>query len=248
MMIRTLLVLSLVLSFMPGCAGSPAKAINAKAPPGTGLSVHKLQLSDGSTKNVSIFVPYQYDATKAWPTIVFLQGLGEGGSDGVKNTTVGLAPAIKKRAAKFDFIAVFPQSGGTWSSDGSQRLVINVLDAASRKFNIDPKRTYLTGLSTGGYGTWAIGAKFASRFAAIVPMCAYNGEAYADMLTNMPIWAFHNAGDPFVLAGSTKSTVSKINKQGGKAKQTIYGGLGHNCWDRAYSDDALYAWLKQQSK
>ena len=230
-----------------GCS-SPAKSINSKAPPGTGMSVQKLKLADGSTKKVSVFLPFNYDGKREFPTIVFLQGLGEGGSDGVKNTTVGLGPAIARRPSTFPFIAVFPQSGGPWGTDGAQKMAIDVLDAAQAKYKIDRSRVYLTGLSTGGFGTWAIGAKKPDRFAALVPCCAYSGEAFAPKLTKMPVWAFHNNLDPFVLSGSTKDTVKKINQLGGNAKMTIYGAIGHDCWGRAYDDPELWKWLAQQHK
>ncbi len=246
--IATVLSLFLCLTLTIGCGSNPANSVNKSAPKGTGFSIRNYKLSDGETRKCTVFIPFNYDASKKWPTIVFLQGIGEGGSDGVKNTTVGLGPAIAKRASTFDFIAIFPQSGGTWSGEGAQRLAIDCLDAASKEYSVDPSRVYLTGLSTGGYGVWAIGAKYNSRFAALVPMCAYSGEDYAPQLTKTPIWAFHNSGDPFVFAGATKSTVKKINKLGGNAKQTIYGAIGHDCWGRAYKEPELFTWLKQQRK
>lgn len=246
-LLKSMTVVALFLS-MVGCGSNPANSVNKLAPSGTGFHLKTYKLSTGESKKCSVFVPFNYDAKKKWPTIVFLQGIGEGGSDGIKNTTVGLGPAIAKAPQSFDFIAVFPQSGGTWSSDGAGKMAIDCLDAASKEYSVDPSRVYLTGLSTGGYGVWKIGANYNSRFAALVPMCAYSGEDFAAQLTKTPIWAFHNSGDMFVFAGSTKSTVKKINELGGNAKQTIYGAIGHNCWGEAYSDPALFTWLRQQHK
>lgn len=241
-------LLATLLAALPGCKSSPASAINAKAPQSTGMSVQKFTLSDGSTHKCSVFLPFAYASRDKWPTIVFLQGLFEGGSDGVKNTTVGLGPAIKKRAATFDYIAIFPQSRGTWSSGKTQKFAIEMLDAAEAKYKIDRDRVFLTGMSTGGYGTWVIAANNPGRFAAIVPVCANSGEKFAGRLTDIPVWAFHNLGDPIVSSGNTKSTVKKINAAGGKALQTIYGRFGHNCWDRAYADPKLWDWLARQKR
>lgn len=246
---RLLCALVSLLAFLTiGCGSNPANAVNKAAPKGTGFSLKTYKLSNGDTKKCSVFVPFNYDAKKKWPTIVFLQGVGEGGSDGVKNTTVGLGPAIAKNASTFDFIAVFPQSGGFWTSDESHQMAIDCLDATAKEYSVDPARVYLTGLSTGGKGVWLIGAKYNGRFAALVPMCAYSGESVADKLTRTPIWAFHNSGDMFVMAGSTKATVKKINALGGNAKETIYGAIGHNCWNKAYGDPQLFAWLKAQRR
>lgn len=245
---RTLVSLAcLVLAV--GCGGSNAiKAVNARAPLGTGFILKTYTLSNGDSEKCSVFVPFNYDAKKKWPAIVFLQGVGEGGSDGIKNTTVGLGPAIAKRPESFDFIAIFPQSGGYWRSDDAHQMAIDCLNAAEKEYSIDPSRIYLTGLSTGGEGVWLIGAKNNTRFAALVPMCAYSGEKVADKLTGVPIWAFHNSGDPFVWASSTKATVKKINSLGGNAKETIYGDFGHDCWTKAYRDPKLFEWLKQQRR
>lgn len=54
---------------------------------------------------------------------------------------------------------------------------LEVLQTAERLFNTDPKRTYLTGHSMGGHGTWNIGANYPDRFAAIAPC-----SGYADIL------------------------------------------------------------------
>src|SRR5262245_53534593 len=75
-----------------------------------------------------VFVPHDYKGDKAYPLILFLHGLGESGSDGLKQTKVGLGPAIKKKEKKFGFIAVFPQSQKrTWfanSDDGKRAVAI----------------------------------------------------------------------------------------------------------------------------
>jgi predicted peptidase len=240
------LALLLCLVTATGCGSNPAGPVNRKAPAGTGFVLRTYKLSNGDNKKCSVFVPFSYDARKKWPAIVFLQGLGEGGSDGIRNTTVGLGPAIAKRPDKFDFIAIFPQSGGYWRSDDSHQMALDCLKSAEKEYSIDASRIYLTGLSTGGEGVWLLAARNRGRFAAIVPVCAYSGEDVARKLTSTPVWAFHNSGDPLVWASSTKDTVKKINKLGGNAKQTIYNAIGHDCWGRAYSDPSLFAWLQQQ--
>ncbi len=50
---------------------------------------------------------------------------------------------------------------------------LEVLAIAERKFNTDPRLTYLTGHSMGGHGTWQLGATFPDRFAAIAPSAGW---------------------------------------------------------------------------
>lgn len=230
---------------LTGCAGgaSTIKKGNENAPRGTGFFIKNVY--NERHRKYALFVPHNYTTTQRWPVIVFLHGLGEGGSDATSNLGVGLGPAIAKRASTFPFIVIFPQSDtGYWNADSAAAQdAIAALHDVKKYYRVDEDRVYLTGLSTGGYGTWVIGAKNRSEFAGLVPMCAFSARDSVPQLLNIPIWAFHNSGDMFVLAAGTSGMVSEINKHGGSAKYTEYGALGHNCWDRAYSEGELFQWM-----
>ncbi|MFT3786683.1 MAG: hypothetical protein QM770_11020 [Tepidisphaeraceae bacterium] len=236
-----------MLATLVGCAGSPAGAVNAKAPKGTGFSVCDLTLGDGTKTKYSLFVPYSYKPGTPTRAIVFLHGIGEGGSNGVKNTTVGLGPAIGSDPEAWPVIAVFPQtSSGKWKSEHDQSIAIAALDDASKRVSIDPKRVALTGLSTGGEGVWRIAASYPSRFDRLAPMAAYEADDIIDKLPRVPIWAVHCPVDIFVSYSGSKSMVNKINERGGNARLSDWGGSlnPHNCWDKAYSDAEFRSWIQ----
>jgi predicted peptidase len=230
-----------------GCAGDPARRTNRMMPEGTGFQLREVKNSTGTHK-YSIFIPADHKPTQRYPAIVFLHGIGEGGSDGKKCTSVGLGPAVADRAATFPFIVIFPQVKGNWKGREKAQLVIDVLDDAKKKYSIDSSRVSLTGLSTGGEGTWLIGARYPDRFAALVPMCAYSAYGVVDQLTSIPIWCFHNGGDPFVSAGGSREMCKRIERAGGDVRYTQYGAFGHNCWDRAYQEGELFSWLLGQRR
>lgn len=50
---------------------------------------------------------------------------------------------------------------------------LEVLADAEKLLGTDPQRTYLTGHSMGGHGTWYLGATYPDRFAAIAPCAGY---------------------------------------------------------------------------
>jgi len=50
---------------------------------------------------------------------------------------------------------------------------VEVLELNQRRLNIDPNRTYLTGHSMGGHGTWQVGVTLPDRFAAIGPSAGW---------------------------------------------------------------------------
>jgi len=66
--------------------------------------------------------------------------------------------------------------GFAWE-DWGRLDALEVLEVGKTIYSTDPERTYLTGHSMGGHGTWYLGATYPDRFAAIAP-CA----GYADLL------------------------------------------------------------------
>jgi predicted peptidase len=228
-----------------GCNADPMRRVNAVAPANTGF-VTRSVVVDGQPRNYSVFIPFSYSPDQHWPTIVFLHGIGEAGMDGRANLNIGLGPAIAEQPSAFPFIAIFPQSDGDWKGPDRERIVVACLDDCVNDLDIDPDRVILTGLSTGGYGTWHIGALHADRFAALVPLCGYKSLEDVPKLTRIPIWAFHNSGDPFMWSSASREMVERINKAGGRAKYTQYGAVGHDCWTRAYRDRELWDWMLEQ--
>ncbi|MEI8194437.1 MAG: dienelactone hydrolase family protein [Phycisphaerae bacterium] len=245
------LLLALLIVLLPACtsASGVKEEGNLGAPGGTGFMTKTLAAGD-HTRQYSLFVPHAYSPDRRWPVIVFLHGIGEAGSDAQANLTVGLGPEVAKRARDFPFIVIFAQSTGGWDADSKAAAdVVATLEQVKKDYSVDADRVVLTGLSTGGYGTWAIGAKYRPEFSALVPMCGYSAkESMIPELAKIPVWAFHNSGDPFVLANSSNWSCNQINKAGGHAKYTEFGALGHDCWKAAYSDPELFSWMLAQRR
>jgi pimeloyl-ACP methyl ester carboxylesterase len=62
--------------------------------------------------------------------------------------------------------------GFDWE-DWGRLDALEVLDIAARDLHTDPQRTWVTGHSMGGHGTWHLGVTFPDRFAAIAPSAAW---------------------------------------------------------------------------
>jgi len=140
--------------------------------------------------------------------------------------------------------------------------------AQTRKdYSVDAHRITLTGISLGGYGTWGWGSVKADTFAALMPVCgggnpsdlniyikgrvptiysSKNLDKRIEKLGNMPIWAYHGGADTVVPTFRSKKMVEEIEKAGGKPKLTIFKGVGHNSWDRAYGSKKGIEWLLEQ--
>jgi predicted peptidase len=191
------------------------------------------------------------ESAERWPLILFLHGAGERGSDLAKVETHG-PPKLIAAGQQIPAIVVSPQCpANEWWTDAKHLLALErLLDEVVTTYRVDEDRVYLTGISMGGYGTWALAGRQPARFAAAAPICG-GGSALpvARALRNLPIWAFHGDADPVVPVAESQRLVDAIGRAGGTvAKLTVYPGVGHDSWTRAYEDPALWEWLFAQRR
>ena len=181
---------------------------------------------------------------KRWPLVLFLHGAGESGSD-LKLVKTHGPPKIVETKGPFPFILISPQCPGRgWNVD-----VLNAfLDDLVRKYRVDKDRVYLTGLSMGGYGTWALAAAHPEKFAAIAPICGGGSQADASKLAKLPIWVFHGAKDPTVPIKRSEEMVEALKAAGANPKFTVYPEAGHDSWTATYDNPEFYQWLLAQKR
>lgn len=236
-----------------------------------GAFVERTLEIDGKEHRYQVFVPSLRAGGRSPPVIVFLHGSGERGDDGGKPTLVGIGPYIRARQQDFPAIVVFPQApqGSEWSSN--LELVFATLDAATREFRGDADRTYLTGLSMGGYGVWDVALQSPGRFAALAPVCggvrqpreerdtlfvaavaraADPYSAIAGRLRDVPVWIFHGAKDDLVPPEDDRRLIAAFRAAGAPdARYTEFPDANHNSWDPAYSQTPeFWAWLFAQRR
>lgn len=202
----------------------------------------------GVTRDYVVHVPDRYDPDEPSPAILFLHGRGEEGTDGEAQAAVGLGPAIRRAPGRWPFVVVFPQKpqdANGWRP--YEDLALATLAAAREEWAIDSSRIYLTGVSLGGFGSWMIAPRHRDLFAAIAPVCGGGDPADAPALADLPIWAFHGDADPVVPLRHSERMVAAVRDAGGSPRFTVYPGVGHNSWDRAYGTERLPEWLLEQS-
>ena len=205
--------------------------------------------SDGETIKYVVYVPKDYTGETPYPFILFLHGAGEQGNDGKKQASVGLGPAIKLAEDKWKFIVLFPQKpSGRGGFPEHEKLILDMIEKTKTEYKLDEKRFYITGLSMGGGGTWSMICKHPSLFAAAAPICGWGNPADAPKIKDLPIWNFHGDKDNTVPLTSSQTMIDAVKAAGGNPKFTIFPGVGHNSWDKAYREEKLYDWFLEHSK
>lgn len=216
----------------------------------------------GTVYRFQVYVPegFQRDEHKRWPIILFLHGRGERGGEGMWQTQIGLPAEVRDHPERWPFIIVMPQCPFQhyWTDPDVMSMAMAALDQETSEFNADPDRTYLTGLSLGGYGAWELARTYPKRWAAIA--IAAGGifwsyaperwheistlpEEYVQAVGQTPIWLFHGNLDPVVPLREDEILYTAFKGTKSHIRLWIYQGLAHDCWFRAFNEPDVPRWL-----
>ncbi|MEM7305687.1 MAG: hypothetical protein AAF682_03400 [Planctomycetota bacterium] len=134
-------------------------------------------------------------------------------------------------ALKRDWVVIWPRrlaGDEAWTDPGSERLVLFLLDAALRTFEVESDRVVLSGSSAGAIGAWSLAARHADRFAALTPfsggpVALHRGSAPRDgvvpNLRNLPISQFQAVDDALTPVSMTRAADRSI-----AAARELWGG------------------------
>jgi predicted esterase len=230
----------------------------------TGFLNRKVEVN-GVTYRFQIYLPedFRRDEHKPWPIVLFLHGRGERGSEGMFQTQIGLPLEVRDHPERWPFIIVMPQClfPNFWTDPAMLDMAMAALDQETAEFHADAARTYLTGISMGGYGAWELARQYPRRWAAIViasggPFWSYAPERwklantlpaeYARIIGRTPIWMFHGSEDNVVPTRESELMYNALKAAGGNVRLWIYQGLHHDSWARAYNEPELPKWLASQ--
>lgn len=247
-----------------------ASPVTARAATETGFLERSVRVGDLSYA-YKVYVPPGFDPSRSWPVILYLHGAGEWGADGVRQTEVGLGPALRAHPERYPVLVVFPQAprGQVWMGDVA-RGATAALDQTIAELHGDPDRISLAGISLGAYGAWVLAFEKPERYAAIVsvaggivppggsrarldqlPPTLQADDPYAHTaarVKGIPAWLFHGADDGTVPVTESRRLVEALRKAGASPRYSEYEGVAHNAWDRAFGDPELAKWLLAQRR
>ena len=243
------------------CAAAGKKDSRRHPAQETGFLNRRIQI--GSTiYRYQVYLPedWRRDDRKRWPVILFLHGRGERGEEGMWQTQIGLPQAIRDHPERWPFVVVLPQCtiDRYWTDKDMLAMAMAELDQETAEFHGDPARTYLSGLSLGGYGAWELARMYPGHWAAAAIAAggifwSYAPERwqqapkltaeYAQATSRIPMWLFHGADDNIVVPRQDELMFASLKAAGGHVRFWLYQGLRHDCWTRAYLEPELPRWL-----
>ena len=256
--------LAFVVALLPGHAEGlhgPGWLHGPKQVQETGF-LNRVVESRGVSYRFQIFLPetFRRDDHKSWPVILYLHGRGERGSEGMWQTQVGLPQALRDHPERWPFVVVMPQCtlGSFWTDPEMLAMAMTALDQETAEFHLDTRRTYLSGISMGGYGAWELEKLHPGRWAAMAVAAggifwSYEPERweqaatlpaqYARTLGRTAVWLFHGGDDNVVNPRQSELLYDSVKASGGRVRLWIYQGMRHDCWTRAYNEPDLPRWL-----
>ncbi|MEP7343743.1 MAG: PHB depolymerase family esterase [Gemmatimonadaceae bacterium] len=254
----------LICVLLVACFAHPAGAQRVE----TGF-LDRIATVGGHQYRYQVYVPANYAEKTSWPVILFLHGAGERGTDGLGQTNVGLAPAIRQNPSRFPAIVVMPQvpPDSQWVGAPAEAAIVALQQSLS-EYHTDRSRVYLTGLSMGGHGTWYVAYRHPELFAAVAPICGwipdfkqFSGSmpvvptdsgpplpAVVRQLRRVPIWIFHGEMDAVVAVTGSREPAAALKEAGANVRYTEYLGLNHNSWDATYGSNEFVTWLFAQQR
>lgn len=208
-----------------------------------------------TTMPFRLHIPDGYDAAKSYPVLLYLHGAGERATDNdyhmaEKNTGI-IARALSEGE---DTIIIAPQCPPEvwWYRDsGADNLlgeVMDILDWVKSNYNCDGNRLYVTGISMGGYATWALLSNYPDTFAAAMPVCGGGDPDAVEAFKTVPIWTAHGGSDGTVPVKETRAMVEALKEVGGNVRYDEYFLEGHDSWKKFYRTEELISWMYAQKR
>ncbi|MDB5635199.1 MAG: phospholipase [Bradyrhizobium sp.] len=196
----------------------------------------------GNRGGFSLYVPEYYTPDRAWPLVMALHG-GSGNGRGFLWSWL-------RDARSFGAILVAPTAtGATWALMGEDTDTANlarILDLVRARWNVDPTKLLLTGMSDGGTFCYVTGLESASPFTHLAPIAATFHPliaeiADAERLRDLPVYLVHGRLDWMFPVQVARQTRQLLSAAGADVTYRELDDLSH-CYPREINAEIL-RWL-----
>jgi phospholipase/carboxylesterase len=196
----------------------------------------------GSRGGFSLYVPEYYTADRAWPLVMAMHG----GSGNGRN----FLWSWLRDARSFGAILMAPTATGpTWAlmgEDSDTPNLLRMLERVRSRWNVDPGRMLLTGMSDGGTFCYVSGLDGASPFTHLAPVASTFHPLMAEMadaerLRDLPIFLVHGKLDWMFPVQVARHTREALSAAGADVTYREIDDLSH-CYPREINAEMLQ-WL-----
>ena len=230
----------------PGLRDDAALASSLAEPAAADSGIFHDHNEQNSRGGYSVYVPEYYTADRAWPLVMALHGGAGNGR--------GFLWSWLRDARSFGAILVAPTATGrTWALMGEDADTPNlsrILDTVRSRWNIDPARLLLTGMSDGGTFCYVTGLERASPFTHLAPVSAtfhpmMAAMADAERMRGLPIHIAHGKLDWMFPVEVARNTRDALAAAGADVTYREIDDLSH-CYPREINADIL-RWLNEEA-
>ncbi|MEE3420321.1 MAG: hypothetical protein VZR02_04370 [Lachnospiraceae bacterium] len=224
-----------------------------------------------------LYVPSNYDPARSYPLVIAFHGTGEikEPTDAIlRKSHMATAWAYASENNTHPCIVLAPQctirydENDNWTTidqflkhrTDSPFYPMPQLKAAwtfvehlMQKYNIDEKRIYLTGVSSGSFAASVCAEMHPGKIAALVEVCGALDPAKIDNLRGTSLWLIHAEDDPVLPVTMTLNPIEELLQQHSIPYRTslypagqVFWRSGHFVWEPAYRDQAMIDWVFDQ--
>lgn len=132
-----------------------------------------------------------------------------------------------------------------------EKDLLDIVDRVVKEYQGDPNRLYLTGISSGGFGTWYMASKHPKMWAAIAPVVGWGHPDLMDPIAKnqIPLWVFAGGRDLGVELRYFYAGLNKLETLGHPdVRFTIEADMNHDAWRRVYAGEDIYNWFLSKMK
>jgi len=200
----------------------------------------------GSRGGFSLYVPEYYSPDRTWPLVMALHG-GSGNGRGF------LWSWLRDARSQGAILVAPTATGSTWAlmgEDADTPNLIRILESVRSRWNVDPAKLLLTGMSDGGTFCYVTGLEGTSPFTHLAPVAATFHPLMAEMadaqrLRGLPVFLVHGRLDWMFPVQVARQTRDLLAAAGAAITYRELDDLSH-CYPREMNASIL-TWLDDRA-
>jgi phospholipase/carboxylesterase len=207
----------------------------AEPHPASGIQRYDIEAHRGV---YSSYVPEYYSAERAWPLILSMHG-GSGNDEDFLWTWLKYA---KSRGYLLISAKSFGPTWHAWDTDS----VLLILEDMQARYNVDPSRILLTGLSDGGSFAYEVGFAHPERFAGLAVVAGILRPHHrSPQASQLPVYIAHGEQDQLFPIAFIRAVARNLREWGHDVTYHEIPGFGHSY--PPGENHAILDWFTTQS-